>query len=167
MAAESIELHSSQLYPKLDTLQEQSIASNHRLQIVFKILELILCIACIILIYHSEITYDVPLLYLAVCCITYGSFFVLSLAFLIEKSTGSKSSWNLMDSISSWIAIVLFIFCAYQLMMNREQSLYRGLYQDLRTITAASVLSLITAGVYLTEFILQYKKVFEKKTLSN
>lgn len=168
MAAESVELHSSQLYPKLDTRQEQSLASktNNRWQIGFKILELVLCFTCLSstfdsymgLFYHSELIYDIPRWYSVVCFTTFGSFFVLSLAFLIGKSIGNESSWKHTDSLSSWIAIVLFIVCAYALYQTglyhaRRIGMHQlGFQSELQVVIVPIILSVITAVVYLTEF---------------
>lgn len=168
--SEIVELQSPRLYPELDTFQVKSTASKRRWQIGFKILELILCIVCILVIddpaHNSRIRVFIDTRTVSLCYITFGSHLILSLVYLIGEWFGDKWSFET-KIISSWIAIILFIICAGLLLKNWIDAKNRNFWppsnMTLHFVLASSIVTGATAVLYVAEAIVLH---VNKKTLA-
>lgn len=141
--------------PQTQSVYRQIEPPKQYCQIIFKLMEMILCIVCMVTIndpvqnsrFHVFITQTT----VAICYATYGSHLMYSVIFLVGKLTHHEWPWKSTSALAC-IATTLFIMCTISLAKDwsdaKERYKWPPNQPRLDLLFAAAISSAINATIY-------------------
>lgn len=156
----TMEADPSRIYPPQRVFRRFE-PPKQRCQIIFKFIEMVLCIVCMVTIndpvQNSRIRVFVTQTTVAICYATYGSHLMYSIVFLVGKLMHHEWPWKSTTALAC-IASVLFIICSISLANDwsdaKERHFWPPNQQRLNFLLETAILSAINALVYLIDAIL-------------
>lgn len=156
----TMEADPSRIYPPQRVVRRFE-SSKQRCQVIFKFIEMILCIVCMVTIndpvQNSQVRVFITQTTVAICYATYGSHLMYAIVFLVGKLMHHEWPWKSTTALA-FIASLLFVICSISLAKDwtdaNERQFWPPNQQRLNFLLETAILSAINALVYLTDAIL-------------